>query len=40
MSVITEYHAHVYYDAASREQAERLCMAAGEKFGVKVGDAR
>jgi DOPA 4,5-dioxygenase len=37
MSVITEYHAHVYYDAASREQAERLCMAAGEKFGVKVG---
>jgi DOPA 4,5-dioxygenase len=37
MSAITEYHAHVYYDAGSREQAERLCKTAGEKFGVKVG---
>jgi len=41
MSAITEYHAHVYYDvyndAATREQAEKLCMAAGETFGVKVG---
>jgi DOPA 4,5-dioxygenase len=37
MSAITEYHAHVYYDAATREQAERLCKAASEKFGVKVG---
>jgi DOPA 4,5-dioxygenase len=37
MSAITEYHAHVYYDADTREQADRLCKAAGETFGVKVG---
>jgi DOPA 4,5-dioxygenase len=37
MSAITEYHAHVYYDAATRPQAEQLCKAAGETFGVKVG---
>jgi DOPA 4,5-dioxygenase len=37
MSAITEYHAHVYYDAGTREQADRLCKAAGETFGVKVG---
>ena len=37
MSAITEYHAHVYFDAATREQADRLCKAAGETFGVKVG---
>jgi aromatic ring-cleaving dioxygenase len=37
MSAITEYHAHVYYDAATRQQAEKLCKAAGDAFGVKVG---
>jgi DOPA 4,5-dioxygenase len=37
MSAITEYHAHVYYDAATRAQADRLCKAAGATFGVKVG---
>jgi DOPA 4,5-dioxygenase len=37
MSAITEYHAHIYYDAATREQADRLCRAAGEVLGVKVG---
>jgi aromatic ring-cleaving dioxygenase len=37
MSAITEYHAHVYYDAATRQQAEKLCKAAGDTFGVKVG---
>jgi DOPA 4,5-dioxygenase len=37
MSPIKEYHAHVYYDVATRAQAERLCQAAGEKFGVKIG---
>ena len=37
MGAISEYHAHVYYDAATREQADRLCKAAGERFGVKVG---
>jgi aromatic ring-cleaving dioxygenase len=37
MNMITEYHAHVYYDAATREQADRLCKTVGERFGVKVG---
>ena len=37
MTVITDYHAHVYYDAATREQADQLCKAAGAAFGVKVG---
>ena len=37
MSAITEYHAHVYYDAATRQQADKLCKAAGNTFGVKVG---
>jgi DOPA 4,5-dioxygenase len=37
MSAIESYHAHVYYDAATRDQADTLCKAAGEKFGVKVG---
>ena len=27
MSTIKEYHAHVYYDAATRPQAEALCQA-------------
>ena len=34
---IENYHAHVYYDAATREQAHKLCAAAGKKFGVKIG---
>ena len=37
MSAIENYHAHVYYDAATRAQAVKLCEAAGETFGVKVG---
>ena len=37
MNAIAEYHAHVYFDAATREQADKLCKAAGETFGVKVG---
>jgi aromatic ring-cleaving dioxygenase len=37
MGAISEYHAHVYFDAANREQARQLCTAAGETFGVKVG---
>jgi aromatic ring-cleaving dioxygenase len=37
MSAINGYHAHVYYDAATRAQADRLCKAAGETFGVKIG---
>jgi DOPA 4,5-dioxygenase len=37
MSPITAYHAHVYFDAADREQAHLLCEAAGRAFGVTVG---
>ena len=31
------YHAHVYFDANSVEDATAICQAAGEKFGVTVG---
>lgn len=34
---ITGWHAHVYFDAASKAQAQALCAAAGERFGVAVG---
>ena len=37
MSAIKEYHAHVYYDAATRAQADALCQTAGGTFGVKIG---
>ena len=37
MSTITGYHAHVYFDAADRERADRLCKEAGRVFGVTVG---
>jgi aromatic ring-cleaving dioxygenase len=37
MSTITGYHAHVYFDAAERERAQRLCEAAHTAFGVAVG---
>jgi aromatic ring-cleaving dioxygenase len=37
MSRITAYHAHIYFDAASREQARALCEAAGRAFSVTVG---
>jgi DOPA 4,5-dioxygenase len=37
MSTIENYHAHVYYDSATRGQALALCEAAGKTFGVKVG---
>lgn len=37
MTVITGYHAHVYYDAATREQARALCEAAGRNFALTVG---
>jgi aromatic ring-cleaving dioxygenase len=35
--MITGYHAHVYYDAATRAQAEQLVAAAGKTFGIRVG---
>lgn len=31
------YHAHVYFDEASKLFAKNLCQAAGEKFGLRVG---
>lgn len=37
MSTITAYHAHVYFDAGSRERAQQLCEAAGRAFSVTVG---
>jgi len=37
MTAIENYHAHVYYGADTRAQALKLCEAAGQTFGVKVG---
>jgi aromatic ring-cleaving dioxygenase len=37
MTAITSYHAHVYYDDATRQQARELCEAAGQKFSLTVG---
>jgi aromatic ring-cleaving dioxygenase len=37
MSAITGYHAHVYFDAADRDAAERLCKQASKEFPVSVG---
>ena len=32
-----KYHAHVYFDARSTEQARALCQAAADRFGVQMG---
>jgi aromatic ring-cleaving dioxygenase len=37
MSQVTGYHAHVYYDEASFEQASKFCNKVGEKFAVPLG---
>ena len=37
MTAITGYHAHVYFDAATRERAQRLCEEAGRRFKLTVG---
>lgn len=34
---IQGFHAHVYYDAASLEQARALCEEATRRFGLKMG---
>jgi DOPA 4,5-dioxygenase len=36
-AAITGWHAHVYFDAASRAAAQALCEAAAARFGVKMG---
>lgn len=36
-NVYARYHAHVYFDEASVEQAEALCRSAAERFGVAMG---
>ncbi len=37
MPEISAFHAHVYFDLSTVEQAETLCDTAGEKFAVSVG---
>ena len=37
MSPIAGYHAHIYFDAASRDNAQRLVEEAGKTFKVTVG---
>lgn len=34
---ITEYHAHIYYDAASRDRAAQLRTMIEERFTVRMG---
>jgi aromatic ring-cleaving dioxygenase len=36
-SEIRSYHAHIYYDPATRPVAERLRRAIGERFAVELG---
>ncbi|EBA16333.1 hypothetical protein RSK20926_21445 [Roseobacter sp. SK209-2-6] len=36
-SSILGYHAHVYFDGQSLEQARHLCETAQQEFGVKMG---
>ena len=37
MSEIENFHAHVYYDAAERAQAQKLCEAAGRSSASRSG---
>ncbi len=37
MAEITDFHAHIYYDATEVDQARALASAAQDKFGVPVG---
>jgi DOPA 4,5-dioxygenase len=37
MAEISSFHAHVYFDQSSVEQARSLCEAAAKSFGVEMG---
>lgn len=37
ISSIKGYHAHVYFDADSKDKAQALCEEAARKFGVVMG---
>lgn len=37
LATISEYHAHVYFDESSVDQASRLCERAKECFSVEMG---
>ncbi len=37
IAAIRGYHAHVYFDAKTVDQARRLCTAAADAFGVEMG---
>ena len=37
ISSIEKYHAHVYFDRSTVEQAKLLCESAGKRFNVTVG---
>ena len=34
---VSEFHAHVYFDEATVEQARGLCERARERFGIEMG---
>lgn len=37
-TAIEGYHAHIYYDRATRPAAERLRLALGERFSARLGN--
>ncbi|MCF5706656.1 4,5-dioxygenase [Pseudomonas syringae] len=37
MSAVQAYHAHVYFDVKTLEQARTLCEAIAERFGAQMG---
>ncbi len=36
-NLYVRYHAHVYFDEKTKEEAEALCRAAAGQFGVRMG---
>ena len=37
MPEMKEFHAHVYFDESSIEEARQLCEVASKRFGIKMG---